>query len=95
MHVLVNLGERMGRELECTEIKGSSDGCNNQEAALRSVERRVVLDLRYLREQPYIAILTICNATEFGAVSDDGGHREGKFVEAAIHRQRKFETRRL
>lgn len=87
----MNLVESLGEEVECTDSEGFFEGCKNQEAALRSVARRVGKDLRYLREQQYIFILTIFNAMESVAVWGKGGHRDGELVVAARQRQREPE----
>lgn len=41
VYVSMNLNKSTGGEVECSDIEGSFGGCDNQEAALRSVARRV------------------------------------------------------
>lgn len=91
----MNLDESTRGEVECLDIEGSFDGCDNQEAALRSVARRVKRDLRYLRQRQYIYTLTIFGAMESVVVSDEGCNREGKLFVIARQKQRRFEILRL
>lgn len=74
----MNLDEKKGGKIEFTDIEGFFAGCENQEAALRSVARRVKWDLGHFRAQKYISILTILDKTKYVAVSDDGGHQNGR-----------------